>query len=124
MNLISNFLSSIIQFIINLMLTLCSLILAPVYGIVKVIFPDISEYMGMVTDFFINTVAPSMAFIRECFFNITGTSRELWTILIGFWLSYFTIAISLRVWNLLVNLYCLIRGIPRAGTNPGGRMVE
>lgn len=93
----------------NLVSLATNILLFPIILLIKPIIPDISTYIGQAGEFFNDKVFLHVKFVRELFFNITGASRALFSLLISFWLGLLTLSISIRTYKLIRNIWSLIK---------------
>lgn len=121
MNLITNFLNSIILAIITMLATIARIIIAPIGIALSAIFPDLTAYVGQVEVFFSEYVVPNVAFAKEVLINITGVARPLLNILIGWYVAKIGFAVTVRIIRFVLNVYKLFK---RGDTGAGGEMVE
>lgn len=102
---ITNILNSLIQFIFTVLGWIGKILLQPVALLIMALFPDMTQYVQQVEQFFSEYILKSMAFIREVFFNITGASRPLFTLLIGIYITRILIGPSIRIYKFIINMW-------------------
>lgn len=93
----------------NIISLITNILLFPIILIIKPIIPDISTYISQAGDFFQEKIFLYVKFVREIFFNVTGASRTLFSILIAFWLGFITLSIAIRTYKLIKNIWSLIK---------------
>lgn len=108
--MINNILNGIIQLILNVLGFLAGLILKPITAVVMAIFPNLDKYVDIVIEFLNNYAFKGLAFARECFFNVTGASREIFAVFIGLFFLRITIKYSLQAFYFIKNIWSLYHG--------------
>lgn len=79
------FLNTIFTFILNTLIMFANLILevllAPVTGLIRLIFPSLDQAEVIFSNFLNTYAIPGITFARELFLNVTGYPRELLSLL-------------------------------------------
>lgn len=117
--MINNLLNGIIQLILNVLGFISGLILKPITALIIAIFPDLDNYIDTVITFLNDYAFKGLAFARECFFNITGASREIFALFINLFFLRIAIKYSLQAFYFIKNMWALYKG-----NQGGGEMVE
>lgn len=107
--IITKLFEGIFSLFYNLISLITNILLFPIILLIKPIIPDISTYLSQAGDFFENKVFLYVKFVREIFFNITGASRTLFSILITLWLGFITLSAGVRIYKLIKNIWSLIK---------------
>lgn len=107
--IITKLFEAIFSLFYNLVGLVTNILLFPIILLIKPIIPDISTYLSQAGDFFQDKVFLYVKFVRELFFNITGASRALFSVLISFWLGLLTLGISIRAYKLIKNIWSLLK---------------
>lgn len=115
--MLNNILSAILKFFFWVIGLLAEIITAPVFNLVKALFPPLSDYHTAFATYTINYVLKGLAFAREIFLNVTGFPRPLFHLLINLYLARLTFHLLSIPVKFIINTIRMVRG-------SGGEMVN
>lgn len=84
---------------------IANIILTPIINLFNSVFPDLSGYMGNITNFLNAYIFPYMKFIKNAFMNITGFPQTMFNLLIGYLIIKIGLYASVKTYILIKKLW-------------------
>lgn len=89
--------------------TIVNLIFLPLFSVLKVLFPDFSNFLSTATGFMNDYLFDGLAFAREVFFNVTHFPREIISLTVTFIMGFFLFQVAQRGFMFVLNLWKALR---------------
>lgn len=102
-------LSVIISIFFYIISFIGSVIFYPAQLLIFAAFPSFGEYAVDVVNYIVQEVFPLVTWIKSCLIHITTIPEGFWLLIIGQIFTLYGMAITVRIYALLVKLYRFIK---------------
>lgn len=108
--MVQAFFNGLLKFFLFIANLIGTIFIYPLQALVVTLVPSVADYLSDISDFFTNSVFPTICFLKRLFLNVTCCPPVLFSLLVSTFFGFLTIALVFRVFVLLYRIYFLVRG--------------